>query len=109
MTRKIIEWLIKIINRISAELKRALIETYGDYDLTREFENKVSEIKFKNKNKYKNQIMQNIQQAVLKEEGYLIPPWQAEMIAEQFYHQAKNNGLLGILNEITGEKKNGNN
>lgn len=100
MTRKIAEFIIKFWRLIGEELNRAFLETYGDYELAKEFAWQVNKIRKKNKQAYIESAIRLITNKELKINGYIITPAQATALAEIKFEEALIKGEIGILNEI---------
>lgn len=100
MFEKLVMYIIESLEAILKELKRASIETFGDKRLMREFNEEVELRCNANKELFVRKAAVFVGKKVLEEEGYLIPPKQAEQIGEAMFEGAKNIGMIDILNNV---------
>ena len=105
MFRVIVKTVIKALDKTLSELKRAYDETYGNFELTKEFKAKVDEIKKENKEAFiKAAIKVEIMMAIATNDY----PTANEITkrAEKRWKEALEEGALDELYNLSERSKN---
>lgn len=105
MFKKIVEYLLTLLDDIRCLMRDAYEETYGCEDVAREFDCEVRLRRRRNKDEFIVRAMKQVTKDILKKEGYIIPPATAAVIAERLFEEAIANDDIDELNNLKVRKE----